>query len=240
MAISRLPSAPHPAQARPGRGQAGQPAPVGGRGLTISIGATHRAVTAVLDSEKPDADHIAIARLSAHLAAMRHIVYPVARRQPGPARQVLVTYLDSARELDWALRLLHCNLTGEAFAVRHDPNAAYARFQHYLGCYASAEGALVALLDEQLPACDRDQVAARYRKALAHAPTRPHPRRPHTGAVYQVRFRLHGFWDRLLDTTDARPGTGRGFPPPAPEPAEAPDPLPRDVRPALGPGSSPR
>jgi SAM-dependent methyltransferase len=193
MAISQLPLAPNPTQACPGRGQTGQSARAGGRGLTISIGATHRAVAAVLDSEKPDADHIAIARLSAHLAAMRHTVYPVARRQPGPARQVLVTYLDSARELDWALRLLHCNLTGEAFAVRHDPNAAYARFQHYLGCYASAEGALVALLDERLPARGRDQIAARYRKALAHAPTRPHPRRQSVG-----RDRAHVWRTRTM------------------------------------------
>jgi hypothetical protein len=211
MAIRKIPSPSHLALGRLGSGESGQPAPAGGRELTISIDATHRAVMTVLDSEKPDADHLAIARLSAHLAAMRQTVYPVARRQPDPARQVLTTYLDSARELDWALRLLHCSLTGEAFAIRLDPNAVCTRFQHCMGCYASAEGALVALLDERLPACDRDQIAARYRKALTHAPTRPHPRRPHTGAAYHVKFRLHGFWDRLLDTVDARPGTGRSF-----------------------------
>lgn len=215
MAIRKIPSAPHPTLARLGRGESGRPAPAGGHELTISIGVTHRAVATVLSSADPDADHMAIARLSAHLAAMRETVCPVARRQPGPARQVLMTYLDSARELDWALRLLHCSLTGEAFAVRLDPNAICTSFQRYLGCYASAEGALVALLDERLPACDRDRIAARYRKALAHAPTRPHPRRPHTGAAYHVRFRLHGFWDRLLDVTDARPGTGSDFPQPA-------------------------
>lgn len=216
MTISKIPSAAHPAPARPGNAQSGPPAPAGGRELAISIDATHRAVTAVLDSTEPDADHLVIARLSAHLAAMRQTVYPVARRQPVPARQLLVTYLHSARELDWALRLLHWHLTGEAFASRLDPAAVCTRFQHDLGCYTSAERALLALLDERLPGGDRDQVAARYRKALAHAPTRPHPRRPHTGTAYQVRFWLHGLWDRLLDTTDARPGTGRDFPPPAP------------------------
>jgi hypothetical protein len=216
MAIRKIPPAPHPALAPPGGSPGGQPAPAGGRELTISIDATHRAVTAVLGSEDPDADHMAIARLSAHLAAMRETVCPVARQQAGPARQVLVTYLASARELDWALRLLHCRLTGEAFASHLDADAVYTGFQHYLGCYTAAERALVALLNERLPGCDRDQIAARYRKALAHAPTRPHPRRPHTGAAYHVRFRLHGFWDRLLDTTDARPGTGHDFPQPTP------------------------
>ena len=97
-----------------------------------------------------------------------------------------------------------------------DAGAVSTRFRHYLGRYAAAEGALVALLDERLPARDRDRIAARYRKALERAPTRPHPRRPHTGAAYQVRFRLHGFWDRLLDTADARPGTGHDLPQPAP------------------------
>lgn len=216
MAIRKIPSAPRPALARPGSGESRQPAPAGGRDLSTSIDATHRAVMAVLGSEDPDADYIAIARLSAHLAAMRETVYPVARRQPGRTRRVRVTYLDSARELDWALRLLEWCLSGEAFASRLDANALYTRFRHYLGRYASAEAALVALLDERLPAGDRDQIAARYRKALAHAPTRPHPRRPHTGAAYHVRFRLHGFFDRLLDGADTRPGTGHDFPPPAP------------------------
>jgi hypothetical protein len=226
MAIRRIPSAPYPALARPGSGESRQLALAGGRELSASIDATHRAVMAVLGSEDPDdADHLAIARLSAHLAAMRETVYPAARRQPGPARQVLLTYLGSARELDWALRLLHCNLTGEAFASHLDANAVYTRFRHYLGRYAPAEGALVALLDERLPACDRDQVAAQYRKALARAPTRPHPRRPHTGAAYHFRFRLHRFWDRLLDTADARAGTGLDFPQPAPprRPATSPE-----------------
>jgi hypothetical protein len=200
--------------ARPGSGESGQPAPAGGRELSASIDATHRAVMAVVGGEDPgDADHLAIARLSAHLAAMRETVYPAARRQPGRTRQVLVTYLNRARDLEWALRLLECSLTGEAVATGLDANAVYTRFRHYLGRYAPAEGALVALLGERLPACDRDQVAARYRKALAHAPTRPHPRRPHTGGAYRFKFRLHGFWDRLLDTADARPGTGQDFPP---------------------------
>jgi hypothetical protein len=216
MAIRKIPAASHHALARPGRGERSQPVPAGGRELSASIDATHRAVMTVLGSEEPYADDKAIARLSAHLAAMRQTVYPAARRRPGPARPVLVTYLASARELDWALRLLQCSLTGDAFASHLDAGAVGARLRHCLGRYAAAEGALVALLDERLPTGDRDQVAARYRSALAHAPTRPHPRRPHTGAAYHVRFWLHGFWDRLLDTADNRPGTGHDFPQPAP------------------------
>jgi hypothetical protein len=197
----------HPAVA-PGRPGACDDLAVPGRErhLAAVIGATHEAVAGDLAGAGPDAGFTAIARLSAHLAAMRRAVCPAARRQPGAPRQLLATFLARGREVDWALRLLECRLSGDMFAMKFGVDAVYAGLQHHLGAYRPAEQALVAWMHRQLPARDRDLLAVRYRAALAHAPTRPHPRGPRAGVLYRVAFGLHGFWDRLLDAVDSRPG----------------------------------
>jgi hypothetical protein len=85
-----------------------------------------------------------------------------------------------------------------------------------LDSYRSAERALVTRLEEQLAAERREKLARNYRRALTHAPTRPHPRCPRARPLCYVAFWLHGRWDRVLDTMDSRPGVGDGFPLPSP------------------------
>jgi hypothetical protein len=85
----------------------------------------------------------------------------------------------------------------------------------HLDSYRSAERVLVTWLENQLAGDNRERLARKYRRALTDAPTRPHPRCPHTGPLRHVAFWLHGRWDRLLDTMDSRPGVGDGFPVPS-------------------------
>ncbi len=82
--------------------------------------------------------------------------------------------------------------------------------------YRPAERALVTRLEDQLTAAGREHLARKYRRALTHAPTRPHPRSPRSGPLGRVAFWLHGRWDQFLDTVDSRPGVGRDFPVPLP------------------------
>ena len=77
--------------------------------------------------------------------------------------------------------------------------------------YAAAERALVAWIEEELPATDRASLTAGYLGCRACAPTRPHPRGPRTGAGYRMAFAVHRFCDRLMDTLDSRPGLARGL-----------------------------
>lgn len=174
--------------------------------LAAVIEATHEAALDELAEADPDADFTAIARLSGHLAAMRRTVYPAARGQPGAAGQLLATCLSRGREVDRALRLLHCRLSGDVFAIGYEVDTLSAWLRHRLGRYRPAEQALVAAILRRLTSQDRDQLAIGYRRALTRAPTRPHPHGPHGGPVYRLTFRWYGWWDRLLDTADSRPG----------------------------------
>jgi hypothetical protein len=153
--------------------------------------------------------HPAVARLSGHLAAMQRTVYPAARRRLGEDLHLLRECRAHARETGWALRLLHCHLAGDGAAGGRKPENVHGWLEHCLDRYRPAERALVARMEERLTAGEREQLAHGYHAALVRAPTRPHPRGPHTGWPGRVAFRLHGFWDGVLDAMDSRPGGAR-------------------------------
>jgi len=191
------------------------------RPLAAGIGATQGAVGEVQDVDEPMVGYQAIARLSGHLAAMWRTVYPHADDHVGTDGQLRTVCLDRARELEWALRLLECQLSGCVSVAGRPPAAALVVLAQRLDSYWSAERVLVAWLEDQLASEGRERLAGRYRRSLTHAPTRPHPRCPRTGPLRHVAFWLHGRWDRLLDTMDSRPGVGDGFPVPPPNGSSA-------------------
>ena len=182
------------------------------RPLATFISATQDAVQEVLDVTEPEMCYVVIARLSGHLAAMWRAVYPHAGGRSGADGQLRAACLRRARTVGWTLRLLECHLSGESSAVGLPVHDVSAKLAERLRSYRSAERALVTWLEDQVPAEGRDRLALGYGRALTRAPTRPHPRCPRTGPLCRVAFWLYGRWDRLLDTMDARPGVGRGFP----------------------------
>ena len=183
-----------------------------GRPLSVIIDAAQAAVQEVLDITGPEDGYTAIARLSGHLAAMWRTVYPLAATRSGADRQLQAVCLRRARTVAWTLRLLECQLSGEASAVGRPVTASSARLAEHLGSYRTAEQALITWLEDRLTAARLDRLAKAYRSALTRAPTRPHPRCPRTGPQRCVAFWLYCRWDRLLDTMDARPGVGHDFP----------------------------
>jgi hypothetical protein len=185
-----------------------------GRPLAAFIDATQGAVPMVQDVDEPDTGYRAIARLSGHLAAMWLTVYPQTAGRLGADGQLRAVCLRRGREVEWALRLFQCQLSGEVSAVRRSAASVLTLLAQRLDSYRSAEQALVTWLEDQLAAEGRDKLARKYRRALAHAPTRPHPRCPRSGPLGHAGFWLHGRWDRVLDTMDSRPGVGFGFPVP--------------------------
>jgi hypothetical protein len=185
-----------------------------GRPLAAFIDATQGAVPVVHDADEPDTGYRAIALLSGHLAAMWRTVYPQAAGRPGADGQLRAVCLTRGREVEWTLRLFQCQLSGEVSAVGRSAAAVLTLLAQRLDSYRSAERALVTWLEDQLAAEGREKLARKYRRALTHAPTRPHPRCPRTGPLCQAGFWLHGRWDRVLDTMDSRPGVGHGFPVP--------------------------
>jgi hypothetical protein len=156
--------------------------------------------------------HPAVARLSGHLAVMQRTVYPAARRRPGADLHLLRDCRAHARETGWALRLLHGHLAGETIAAGREPEAVHGWLHQCLAGYRPAERALVAWMEERLSAGEHEHLARVYRSALARAPTRPHPRGPHAGWPGRFAFRLHAFWDGVLDGVESRPGAARRDP----------------------------
>lgn len=153
--------------------------------------------------------HPAVVRLSGHLAAMQRTVYPAARRRLGGDRDLLRECRAHARETGWALRLLHCHLAGDGAAGGRKPEHVHGWLEQCLAGYRPAERALVAWMEDRLTTGEREQLALGYRAALARAPTRPHPRGPHAGWPGWLAFRLHAFWDGVLDGVNSRPGAAR-------------------------------
>ena len=91
------------------------------RPLAAFIDATEHAVRRMHDGDDPMTGYKAIARLSGHLAAMWHTVYPRTDRQSGEDGQLRASCLRLAREVEWALRLLQGHLSGEASAIGGRP-----------------------------------------------------------------------------------------------------------------------
>jgi hypothetical protein len=188
------------------------PGPQPGRGLStrndpiaVLIKATYVAATEAVSGNARAGDYQALARLSGHLAAMQRAVYPVARRRLGENQQLLKECRAEARQAEWALRLLECHLAGDASATSRELETVHGWLGQRLDAYRSAERVLVAQVEERLTAPEREHLAHSYRAALAHAPSRPHPRGPHAGWAGRLAFWLHACWDAVLDTMDSRP-----------------------------------
>ena len=193
-----------------------------GRPLAAGIGATQGAVGEVQDVDEPEVGYRAIARLSGHLATMWRTVYPHADGHVGTDGQLRAVCLSRAREVEWALRLLQCQLSGDVSAAGRRPPPCWSRWRSASTATGRPSGCWSPGWRTSWAPRAGNGWPGKYRRALTHAPTRPHPRCPRTGPLRHVAFWLHGRWDRLLDTMDSRPGVGIGFPVPSPNGGPAP------------------
>lgn len=151
-------------------------------------------------------NHRAIATASGHLAVMRLVIWPAARRALGRGDRTLSACAASARQALWALCLYQRWLAGEAHAARLPGQDLLATLRQRLDGYRSDEAELLARLLHQAAGDELTRLARSYRVALAASPSRPHPCSPHSGLLGWLAFRLHGGWDKVLDTLDSRPG----------------------------------
>ncbi len=190
-------------------GTANQPLPDGvtGRPLSACIGTVRDAVREVPEIAEPETGYRMIARLSGHLAAMWRTVYPSAAAE----RQLRAECLSRARAVEWALRRLEGRLAGDVSAAALPVAAVSGALARHLDGYWPAERALVAQVEDRSAAAGMERLARAYWRALAHGPTRPHPRCPRSGPLGPAGFWLHRHWDRLLDTMDSRAGVGQDF-----------------------------
>lgn len=151
-----------------------------------------------------------------HTAAVCDLLLPEARRHlpDGPAR--VQAYVEQCRRMERAFVRTKQRLYGEAHVVMVPWTEVWATAIAEFRALHALEAALVADL-AATPGAGLGALAARIEAATGHAPTRPHPNWPHTGAVSHV---LRGLWaraDRFWDAAEGRIVTDR------PQPARTTD-----------------
>jgi hypothetical protein len=160
------------------------------------------ALDALDSGATPDAD--VVAWISEHLTALEQVVYPAARRAL-PDRRELHAQRARAHDLEHALRRLHQRVSGDGVAMHLPVTRVRDEVRALLCAHTAAERRLEAQLQAALPSAGWDELAARYRRAVEVAPTRPHPHAPHSGWTGRFAHSLLAQVDRLLDGLDARP-----------------------------------
>ena len=146
----------------------------------------------------------AVGWASAHLAAVERAIHPVAVRRLSDGDTVVTASRHLSAHIEDGLRTLERLHTGDALVARIDGVRLRRRLAALVDDHIRVLDELVALLDDALSPADQHALAASYRRALEHAPTRPHPHAPHTGALGRIAFRVDALRDRVMDVMDSR------------------------------------
>jgi hypothetical protein len=153
------------------------------------------------DGHSPPLD--AVVWMCAHLAALEHVVHrELSRSCDGPD---VNRFRRSSLQLERTLRTVEQLACGDALTLNVDAAAVRHNLIAQLKAQAEHEHRLLDRLSECMPVAEQRHLVANYERALAQAPTRPHPHAPHGRMLGWLAFRLNGPRDRLMDTLDSRP-----------------------------------
>lgn len=179
----------------------------------------HRHCLAALDD--PDTNSLAaVTWASAHVAAVEHVLYPVAARTLRSGRERVRTQLAVDHRLQLALWRLDRRLTGDVHLARSPVLDLEEGVRRALRQHADGEQRLVTELCQALDAEQQRALSERLAAALQRGPTRPHPDTRHGRFAEGLGFWLGGAVDRLRDGLDSRTV-------PTPRPMTRPRPLGR-------------
>lgn len=168
--------------------------------LAVASEPHDRALAALEDRHGPLA---AVAWCSMHLAAADRVLYAAARRRVPGGRQRVSALRAVDRGLQQALCRLDRRLTGDVH-VADVPVATLAdEVRDRLRRHAEAERELVEALVTALPATEREKLAHRLARAMATAPSRPHPHNRHTPLSALLCW-ADALVDRARDAMDNR------------------------------------
>lgn len=148
---------------------------------------------------------VAVEHLSAHLAAMEHVVYPVAARTLVDGPGLVDRARRDAHRMTIALRRLDRHLTGDGILRRVPLTQLWESVVQDGLAHAEAEHRLLTALDLALGRERAADLASRYQNALLGGPSRPHPHAPVRGLRGRLAFRLLALVDRARDALDGRP-----------------------------------
>jgi hypothetical protein len=141
--------------------------------------------------------------MCAHLAALQHVVHREMSRLCDGAD--VNAFRRSSFQLERTLRTVEQLACGDALTLNVDAASVHRNLVAQLQAQAAHEHHLLDRLTECMPVAEQRRLVADYERALAHAPTRPHPHSPHGRLLGWLAFRLNGPRDRIMDTLDSRP-----------------------------------
>jgi hypothetical protein len=146
----------------------------------------------------------AIVWLSAHLAALHGVIYPVAARHVPGTSPALRDQQHRSRALALLLRRLHAQLSGDGAAAAEDVPSLRGAVLGALREHTAGEQELTGLLRAALTSEQWQELVGAYRSRLRSGPTRPHPHTPGTGLVGRLAYGMSARVDRVLDVLDSR------------------------------------
>lgn len=173
------------------------------RDLLRDVEHAHRHAGGALD-DPAQSPLAAVTWGSAHLAAVTHVLHPLACRALPDGRERVRAQAATDHRLVLALWQLDRCLTGDVQLQRVGVPALVSAVRRALEAHAEQEGALVADLMEHLAPEQLDQVGEDLERALLRAPTRPHPDTRHGRVVGGLAFWAAGIADRIRDSLDSR------------------------------------
>jgi hypothetical protein len=161
----------------------------------------HERAFAVLDD--PNGSLLdAIAWLSAHLAAVQHVVRPATLRILGDTPAVTALDRGTVR-IERTLRSLEQLASGDRLAAGVDARWLPRELTRSVNAQADREHRILGRLGGDMTSKEQEEPVAAYRRALQQAPTRPHPQTAHR-QVGALAFWVDARRDRIMDTLDAR------------------------------------
>jgi hypothetical protein len=177
------------------------PAPRDDRPLRVIEDAYEYAFAALHDPHAPPLD--AVVWLCVHLSAVQHVVQrELTRLLAGPE---VDAFRRGGVQLEHTLRTLEQLDCGDGLVSHVDAGLVLRSLIDQVRAQADHEHRLLLRLAERLSADEQRRLVADYERAMANAPTRPHPHAPHGRLLGSLAFRINGSRDRIMDTLDSRP-----------------------------------
>ncbi len=177
------------------------PAPRDDRPLHVIEDAYEHAFATLADPQAPQLD--AVVWLCVHLSAVQHVVQrELARFLEG---RDVAAFRRRGLQLERTLRTLEQLECRDALVSNVDAGLVLRSLLDQVRAQADHEHRLLLQLAERLSPPEQRRLVADYERAMAHAPTRPHPHAPHGRVLGALAFRINGSRDRIMDTLDSRP-----------------------------------
>jgi len=142
-----------------------------------------------------------LSETSRHLHAVDEVLLPPARSRCRDGRSLVHDYLGTLHELEVALAHAKAHEYGSTWETRYDWSGVWDDVDAGLAHHRRQEEQVGLGLTHTLDDEELAELTGRLGVAEEHAPTRPHPYLPHTGAAGRASRRLmrmvDGFWDSV-------------------------------------------